>query len=114
MTLLNSTKNNLISEKLEYAVTFWARLKGLLGRNSLADGEAMLIEDCNGIHTCFMRFPIDVVFLDAALTVRSIQSGVKPWRFVWGDSLTRKTLELNTGFAEKCRIDVGDKLNVAN
>ena len=46
------------------ARTFWQRFKGLMGRESLPPGEGMLIQKCNSIHTCFMRFAIDATFLD--------------------------------------------------
>ena len=56
------------------------RLKGLLGRSGLDGGEGLLIRPTSAVHTWFMRFPIDVVFLDGELRVLRIVSGLKPWR----------------------------------
>ena len=78
----------------EVARTFWARLKGLIGRQSLPTGRGLLILRCNAIHTFFMRFPIDATFYDRhdrpVKTVRNI----RPWRlFVWGGWRAVKVLE---------------------
>jgi uncharacterized membrane protein (UPF0127 family) len=60
----------------------WTRMRGLLGRTGLPEGEGMLFPRTGSVHTMFMRFPIDVVFLDRALTVLSVKPGVQPWRAV--------------------------------
>ena len=78
----------------EVAETFRDRMRGLVGRDGLAPGTGMLITRCNCIHTLFMRFPIDAVFLDrrgdAVKTVRN----VRPWRlFVWGGFRAVSVLE---------------------
>ena len=70
------------------------RAKGLIGTQSLPDGEGMLILHCNAVHTFFMRFPIDVTFLDRQDRVVKVVRGVKPWRpFVWGGWRASKALE---------------------
>ena len=63
----------------EVARTWWQRTKGLIGRRSLASGETLLIPGCRQVHTFFMRFPIEAVFLDH--DGREIASyRLKPWR----------------------------------
>ena len=57
------------------------RMKGLLGRRGLAVGEGLLLQPASAIHTWFMRFPIDAVFLDAELRVLRVAEGLRPWRF---------------------------------
>ena len=76
------------------ADSFPKRARGLLGRDGLPPGEGLLIPRCNAIHTFFMSYPIDAVFLDkegrAVKTVRNI----RPWRpFVWGGFRARQVLE---------------------
>ena len=58
----------------------WARMWGLLGRRSLPWGEGLLLRPAASVHTFFMRFPIDVVFLDRELTVLGVTPELRPWR----------------------------------
>lgn len=79
------------------ARTFFQRAKGLLGRRGLEKGTGMLILKCNCIHTCFMRFPIDAVFLDANGEIVKTVRGIRPWRFwIWGGWRARMVLELDS------------------
>jgi uncharacterized membrane protein (UPF0127 family) len=88
------------------------RLRGLLGRKSLSADEGLLLSPANGIHTWFMRFPIDVVFLAADLTVLGVREGVRPWRMrAWRRS--RAVLELPEGAAARHGLRPGDRLSLA-
>src|SRR5918992_3438747 len=69
-----------VCERCLVAETPLSRLRGLLGRSRLASGEGLLIRPTSAIHTCFMRFPIDAVFLDRDLVVVKIVSNLRPWR----------------------------------
>ena len=83
--------------KAEVARTLWARIRGLIGRRGLPAGEGLLILRCNAIHTFFMSFPIDAVFLDASDRVVKVVRGIKPWRpLVWGGWRAKKVLELKS------------------
>lgn len=78
----------------EVATSAWARMRGLIGRRGLAAGCGLLIPRCNAVHTCFMRFPIDVTFLDGEGRVVKVVRNVRPWRlFVWGGFRARQALE---------------------
>ena len=84
----------------EVARSFRARLKGLIGRQSLPPGRGLLILKCNAIHTFFMRFPIDATFYDREDRVVKTVRNIRPWRlFVWGGWRAVKVLE--TAAAEK-------------
>ena len=98
-----------IASQVELANTFWARLKGLMFRRTLAAGKALLLEPCPQIHTCFMRFSIDVVFLDKNNHVVAVLEPLKPWRMSKFYRLARRTLELPCGTL-KGRIHTGDEL----
>lgn len=87
------------------------RLRGLLGRRSLTAGEGLLLRPSPSIHTCFMRFAIDVVFLDADLRVLRVVHAVKPWRFA-GCRGARAVLELVSGEAAARGITAGDRLEL--
>lgn len=66
--------------KVELAGTFFARVKGLLGRKTMAPDEALVIYPCMSVHTWFMRFPIDVVFLDKKGRILRVVRNMAPYR----------------------------------
>jgi uncharacterized membrane protein (UPF0127 family) len=88
------------------------RLRGLLGRRELEATHGILIRPAPAIHTWFMRFAIDAVFLDADLNVLSVRPGLKPWR-VAGHRGARAILELAAGEAARRDIHPGDRLEVS-
>ncbi len=84
----------VLGVKAKVARTFLERARGLIGTRDLAEGEGLLIERCNAIHTFFMSFPIDATFLDSENRVVKTVRGIRPWRFlVWGGWRARKVLE---------------------
>ena len=78
--IVNLSKNSELAGKVLVADSFFKRIRGLLGRKELESGEALIITPCQQIHTFFMRFPIDIVFLDAKFKVVSLHSNLPPWR----------------------------------
>jgi uncharacterized membrane protein (UPF0127 family) len=92
------------------ADTFWSRFKGLMFQPSLGPDEGLLITRCDSIHTCFMRFTIDVVYLDRAAHVVRLAPMLKPWRFHLGGRAAVHTLELSAGSIRRLGIQVGDSL----
>lgn len=94
VTVKNLSENKVLVEQCWIADSAVSRMKGLLGRMSLSSNEGLWIEPCNSIHTFFMRFPIDVVYINKNGKVLSVYRNVKPWRIhlpVWG---ARSVLEL--------------------
>ncbi len=79
------------------ADTPWSRLVGLMFRREPKGAEGILLVPGNAIHTCFMRYPIDVVFLDGANRIVKIVRGLKPWRQTWIYFKARKALEVPAG-----------------
>lgn len=112
MTLTNLTKQNQIATKLEKADTLFTRLRGLLGRKEMMSGEALWILRTNTIHTWFMRFPIDAVFVDANMVVCKCFENLKPWRFTLPIIQARSVIELPAGVVAKNKIEKGDQLSV--
>jgi uncharacterized membrane protein (UPF0127 family) len=88
------------------------RMKGLLGRRGLSGNEGMLIDRCGSIHTFFMAFTIDVVFLDAELHVLRAVAGVTPFRLVFGGSASGMALETQSGWLPLDRLKRGDQLQL--
>jgi uncharacterized membrane protein (UPF0127 family) len=103
----------VVCEHCTVAATPLRRMKGLLGRSGLAPGEGLLLRPATSIHTWFMRFPIDAVFLDRDLVVRKVASGVKPWRLVFARR-ARSVLELPAGEATRRGVAAGQRLVARN
>lgn len=80
MNLYNVTTKTLIAKEVLLAQSLYARIKGLMGKYSLSKDSAMFFDDCPSVHTFFMRFPIDVVFLDKDMVVTKVLENLKPWR----------------------------------
>jgi uncharacterized protein len=104
---INITKGVALASELEVATSFMARSQGLLGRSGLRPEQGMLIDPCSSIHMWFMRFPIDVVFLDSKNRVVGLRRNVKPWGMAWSWRGT-KTIELPVGVIATTRTQVGD------
>lgn len=85
------------------------RMKGLLGRGHLPSGEGILLRPAPSIHTAFMRFPIDALFLDEGMKVLAIEPSLSPWR-VAGRRGARSVLELAAGECHRLDVRVGDRL----
>jgi uncharacterized membrane protein (UPF0127 family) len=86
-----------LADNVEVANNMISRLIGLMFRNKIDKGRAMLITPCNSIHTFFMRFPIDVVFLDDQFRVIKIVRAMQPWRMSWPYWRASQVLELPAG-----------------
>jgi uncharacterized protein len=89
-----------------------ARMRGLLGRRDLPRGEGVLLRPAASVHTWFMRFPIDVVFLDRDLCVLKVVPDLAPWRIASGRG-ARAVLELAAGECERRGVRPGDRLVTA-
>ena len=85
------------------------RMKGLLGRKRLDRGEGILLRPASSIHTAFMRFAIDAVFLDGDGRVLRVAAHVKPWRAA-GCRGARAVLELSAGESERRGVRPGDQV----
>lgn len=85
----------VLGYKAKVARKLFERIRGLIGTEDLAPDEGMLILKCNAIHTCFMSFPIDAIFLDKNDNVVKTVKNIRPWRFfIWGGFKAVKVLEI--------------------
>jgi uncharacterized protein len=99
----------VVCERCEVPKSSFARMRGLLGRDGLEPGTGMLIDAAPSVHMFFMRFPIDVVFLDRDRTVVGVRHRLAPWR-VAGARHAVAALELPAGAAAEAGIQEGDVL----
>ena len=111
-TAVNTTKRVALATDLEVATSFSARSRGLLGRTGLEPGSGILIDPCPSVHTWFMRFTIDVLFLDGENRVVGLARGLKPFRMA-GAWRATKTIELPAGTIAATGTAVGDSVEIS-
>ena len=99
----------VVCEHVRVAATPLARARGLVGRKGLSTAEGLLIRRTRAIHTHFMRFPIDVVFVDRDGTIVKLAEDLKPWRAASCRG-GRDVLELAAGSAARTGLRVGDRI----
>ncbi len=111
--VLHKQGNTDCNIQIELADSFWQRFFGLMGRNHLSHNRGLLIKPCNSVHMCFMRFPIDVVYLvpdTNGYRVKKVVSNLRPWLGLSACWRANCTLELAAGAADEYGIVAGDIL----
>jgi uncharacterized membrane protein (UPF0127 family) len=108
---LHNEDGTIVCERCTLARSPFARMRGLLGRSGLASGEGLLLRPAGSVHTFFMRFPIDAVFLDREQRVVRVASDVRPWRAA-AAARARAVLELAAGEAARVGIRPGQVLRL--
>ena len=108
----NLTRSQDLVTAGRVADNYWTRLRGLIGHKPLAEGEGMLIVPCSSIHTHFMGFPIDVVYVDRGGQVVAVDHDMAPWRFGRIRRRVHYVIELPAGAARSAGTQVGDQLQV--
>jgi uncharacterized membrane protein (UPF0127 family) len=104
-------RNSVLAKSAEVADTSAKRQEGLLGRDALPSAHGLWIVPCESIHTCGMRFPIDVLYLDRKKRVRKLRKAMLPWRFSMC-LLAHSVLELPAGLVEQTETEPGDQLHI--
>lgn len=105
----NRTRRTVLAVRLEIADSGPKRSKGLLGRAGLGAGEGLWIVPCESVHTFFMRFPIDLVYLDRKNKVKKVRSNVGPWR-ISACLSAHSVIELPAGTVSATLTQAGDTL----
>lgn len=100
----------VLVDTVEWAGTIAERMRGLMVRRALGPNRGMALAPCNSIHTCFMRFSLDVIFFDRDLCISRIVVALSPYRAAWGGLSAWGVLELESGWFPLDRIHVGDQL----
>jgi uncharacterized membrane protein (UPF0127 family) len=113
MKAINTTKNVILADRLSAATGLFSRMKGLLGRSNLPNGEGLWIKPCKSIHTIGMKFPIDVIFLDSGLTVVATLADVRSGRLSPFYGSAASVIELPAGVIASSATQVGDTIALA-
>ena len=104
--------NAPLASKATMAVTTLSRAKGLLGRDGLPEGEALVFPGCHSIHTIGMRFPIDAIFVDRLRRVVALRPWLGPGRLVFPVWSAWGVVEMAPGTLERVPLQLGDQLNL--
>lgn len=107
--IVNLSRNTELASRAEVAETSAARSKGLLGRTEFPPGSGIWIVPCESVHTFFMKFPIDLVYIDRKRRVKKVRSSVRPWRLSACLS-ARSIIELPAGTILLTQTATGDQL----
>ena len=106
---LTRQDGRVVVERCLVAARPLRRMRGLLGRRELPRDEGILLRPAASVHTAFMRFPIDVVFLDRDLVVVAIERELRPWRTA-AKRRAHAALELASGECGRRGLELGDRL----
>lgn len=112
MIIINKTKNVTLAKEAVLANTLFTRLKGLLGRKSLSPDQALILDPCNSIHTFFMRFSIDVLFVNKQNKVVKTILEIKPFRLSSVYFNAHFAIELPSGAIQQTSTQEGDLLSI--
>ena len=112
LEIRNLTRDSEVAARVRPADRAWSRLVGLLGRRRLARDEGLLLTPCSSIHTFFMLFPIDILYLNRERVVVKAVSALRPFRLSGCLRGGHATLELPAGIIEASGTQVGDRLAV--
>jgi len=114
MKITNLSKKTILASNCLIAKNPLTRMIGLLGRKGLKSGEGLVLKPCNSIHSLFMNFPIDVLFIDRNNKVVEVIQGFKPWRFsplYWRSHLV---IELPCGIVKTSKTLPGDIVTMSS
>jgi uncharacterized protein len=107
----NATRRCLAGE-LALANTFFTRLRGLMFRRRLSPDEALWLRPCNGVHTFWMLFAIDVIFLDRELKIVKLVESMRPFRMTRPHRAARSVIEMPANTISRTGLKIGDRLEV--
>lgn len=111
MQVYNKTRNAALITQGRVADTFWLRLKGLLGTSPLKQGEGLVLVGEKSIHTLFMGFAIDVVYVNKDYRIIRVQDNMIPYRLGPFVGQAAYVLELPIGIIAESKTQVGDQLS---
>lgn len=110
MQIINETRNIVLARQVIMADSFFPRLKGLLGKSFLPEGWCLILKPCCSVHTMFMRFAIDILFLDRENKVVSLVNNMHPFRFSSIVARSQLAIELPAGTLKSTNTSAGDIL----
>jgi uncharacterized membrane protein (UPF0127 family) len=113
MLILNTTKGTTVASDARRATNFLTRGRGLMLTRPLPEGGGLVIDPCSSIHMFFMRYALDILFLNKEGSVVFMYRGIKPWRVGRIVRGAKVAVELPVGTIENSRTDIGDRISFA-
>lgn len=110
--IVNCDNNKVLANKAKKASNMVQRMQGLLGTKELKEGDGMIIPGMGSIHTFFMKYPLDLIFLDHNRKVVKLSQNVVPWRYVSAPLKSRLVLELPNGTIVQSSTVLGSKISL--
>ena len=114
MKIINKTKGVVLADAAVLADTLFLRMKGLLDKKYIKKGQALIIKPCDSVHTFFMRFAIDVIFVDRQQKVDLAISSLKPWRLSRLCWRAKFAIELPCGAIRDSHTEKGDEISISD
>lgn len=112
MKIINKTKDTIVAEEVTVADTLLKRMKGLMGKREFREGQALILKPCNSIHTFFMRFSIDVLFVDKHNKIIDTIISLRPFRITRINFNASFIVELPPKTIQSALISEGDTLSL--
>lgn len=116
MRLIDKITGKVLASKVEFADTFWRRFRGLMFRHKFPRGSAVLFKLSKpgryGIHMFFVRFPIDLLYIDSRFVVVELRRRLKPWRTHKPKAIANYLVELPAGTISRLRVKTGHKITL--
>jgi hypothetical protein len=114
MKIYHRATGQCLAEEVTLANTFFKRLRGLMFRRRLGEAEAIWLRPCNGVHTFWMLFAIDVIFLDQQLRIVKLVENMRPFRVTSPRLAARSVVELPARTISRASLKVGDQLEIVS
>ena len=116
MRLIDKTIGKVIANRVELADTFWKRFLGLMFRRKFPNGNALFFNlqkssSCS-IHMFFVRFPIDLLYLDSRFMVVELHMKLKPWQIYIPKTVAKYIIELPAGTISRSKVKIGHKIKL--
>lgn len=113
--MIDRTSGEVLASEVELADTFWRRFRGLMLRRRFPRGRALLFKFNKpgryGVHTFFVRFPIDLMYLDSDFRIVELRAWLKPWRMHKSRAAASYLAELPAGTLRSAKVRVGHKIS---
>jgi len=110
MKLINKTNGNTLAENIKVADNPLTRMKGLLGRKRFKKGEGLHIIPCNNIHSFFMKFEFDAIFIDKKNKIKYLAENIPPWTWAKFCFFAYSVIELPAGTIKETGTQIDDEL----
>lgn len=112
MKIYNSSNNNLIADNVKLANSFITRTLGLIPKTTISEDEGLVIKPCCSVHTFFMRFGIDILFVNKRNEIIALYENVNPWRILPIHLTAFYVVELAAGTISTKNIEKGDIISI--